>query len=61
MREWPQFEGTPSAPIEKASEYDVVLISTAHDNINYEQLVKDAKLVIDTRNAAPAAPNVYKA
>ena len=30
---------------------DAVVILTDHDNIDYEQLVRDAKLVIDTRNA----------
>ena len=30
---------------------DVVVIATDHDSIDYEQLVRDAKLVIDTRNA----------
>ena len=30
---------------------DVVVIATDHDCIDYQQLVRDAKLVIDTRNA----------
>ena len=33
------------------SQYDAVLISTAHANVNYEELVLWSKLVIDTRNA----------
>jgi UDP-N-acetyl-D-glucosamine dehydrogenase len=61
MREYPQYEGIASVPIEQASEFDVVLVSTAHDCIDYAKLVQDAKLIIDTRNAVPAAPNVYKA
>ncbi|MBN2380857.1 nucleotide sugar dehydrogenase [candidate division WOR-3 bacterium] len=33
------------------SSYDVVLIATDHDNVDYSTLVKHAKLVVDTRNA----------
>src|SRR5947209_8912084 len=40
-----------SEPLENAQEADVVVIATDHDSIDYEQLVRDAKLVIDTRNA----------
>ncbi len=31
--------------------YDVVLISTDHSDYDYDQIVKNAKLVVDTRNA----------
>jgi UDP-N-acetyl-D-glucosamine dehydrogenase len=40
-----------SVPLETAKEADVVVIATDHDCIDYQQLVHDAKLVIDTRNA----------
>src|SRR5712672_1097543 len=40
-----------SVPLETAKEVDVVVIATDHDCIDYQQLVRDAKLVIDTRNA----------
>jgi len=33
------------------AEADVVVIATDHDAIDYAQLVRDAKLVVDTRNA----------
>ena len=33
------------------AEADVVVIATDHDCIDYSKLVRDAKLVIDTRNA----------
>ncbi|MEA3311003.1 MAG: nucleotide sugar dehydrogenase, partial [candidate division WOR-3 bacterium] len=36
---------------ENIAKYDVVLIATNHDNIDYAELVKHAKLVVDTRNA----------
>jgi UDP-N-acetyl-D-glucosamine dehydrogenase len=31
--------------------YDVVLISTNHSDYNYKWIVKNSKLVVDTRNA----------
>ena len=31
--------------------YDVVLISTDHSDYDYDWIVKNAKLVVDTRNA----------
>ena len=40
-----------SVPLETAKEADVVVIATDHECIDYEQLVRDASLVIDTRNA----------
>jgi UDP-N-acetyl-D-glucosamine dehydrogenase len=41
-----------SVPLEQAvAEADAVIIATDHDSIDYQKLVRDAKLVIDTRNA----------
>src|SRR5882762_5035030 len=40
-----------SVSLETAKEADVVVIATDHDCVDYQQLVRDAKLVIDTRNA----------
>jgi UDP-N-acetyl-D-glucosamine dehydrogenase len=34
------------------SAYDAVVIATAHTSIDYAQLVAEANLVIDLRNAA---------
>jgi UDP-N-acetyl-D-glucosamine dehydrogenase len=42
--------GLSSRPLE-AGAYDCVTIVTAHSSIDYEQLVGDAKLVVDLRNA----------
>ncbi len=36
---------------ENIASYDLVLIVTDHDNVDYELVVKHAKLVVDTRNA----------
>lgn len=47
------------------SSYDAVLIATDHDAVDYKDLVKHAKLVVDTRNACVRAnafaDNVVKA
>ncbi|MBC8471802.1 MAG: nucleotide sugar dehydrogenase [Planctomycetes bacterium] len=47
------------------SSYDVVLISTDHSDYDYQWIVKNAKLVVDTRNATaavgPAGKKVIKA
>jgi UDP-N-acetyl-D-glucosamine dehydrogenase len=40
-----------SVPLDSVTEADAVVIATDHDCIDYRQLVRDAKLVIDTRNA----------
>ena len=36
---------------ETVQKYDLVLISTAHDSVNYIELSKWAKVIVDTRNA----------
>ena len=45
--------------------YDVVLIATDHDSVDYKMVVAHSKLVIDTRNACAkagaTAANVVKA
>jgi UDP-N-acetyl-D-glucosamine dehydrogenase len=46
----PQLNGERSVPLEP-SKYDCVAIVTAHSGIDYEQLVEDAQLVVDFRNA----------
>ena len=50
-REHPNLLGRKSIPIEFAGEYDCVVISTNHSNIDYTALGKRAKLIVDTRNA----------
>ncbi len=66
-REHAHWAGTKSVAWDKAtiSSYDAVLISTAHANVNYDELGQWARCVVDTRNAmkdiaAPAA-KIWKA
>jgi UDP-N-acetyl-D-glucosamine dehydrogenase len=38
-------------PLEKLGQYDCVLIVTDHSDYDYQQIVREAQLVVDTRNA----------
>lgn len=51
-REHAEFNGRASTPLsaESLADYDAVLISTDHDDVDYPMLAK-ARLVVDTRNA----------
>jgi UDP-N-acetyl-D-glucosamine dehydrogenase len=42
---------TPSATLDGIEDFDCVVIATNHSHVDYENLVKRAQLVIDTRNA----------
>jgi UDP-N-acetyl-D-glucosamine dehydrogenase len=44
---------------ENIRQYDCVLISTDHDDVDYELVVKNADLVVDTRNATQALQQEY--
>jgi len=51
-REYSHWAGTKSVKWNRPtiSTFDVVLISTAHDAVNYKQLADWARLIVDTRN-----------
>ena len=55
-REHGHWAGTKSIAWDKSTiaDFDAVLISTAHANVDYEQLVNWSQLIIDTRNATRA-------
>ena len=61
MREYPHYTGRKSVPLSKASAYDVVVVSTAHDSVDHEALARKAKLFIDSRHCVGNAPNVVRA
>ena len=52
-REHPQWAGTKSVAWDRKTitTYDLVLISTAHDTVNYQELADWAACIVDTRNA----------
>src|SRR4051812_4191103 len=49
----------PSVPVERAGEFDCVLIATDHSDVDYAALVQRARLVVDTRNATRNVRRVY--
>jgi UDP-N-acetyl-D-glucosamine dehydrogenase len=53
LREYPQFRGRRSVPLDRATVagVDAVLIATDHDAIDYRLIGEAARLVVDTRNA----------
>lgn len=66
-REHAHWTGTKSVEWNKAavSEFDAVVISTAHDSVNYKELGNWAKVIVDTRNVmaqvAKPGSRVWKA
>jgi UDP-N-acetyl-D-glucosamine dehydrogenase len=38
-------------PLDNLAQYDCVLIITDHSDYDYERIVQESKLVVDTRNA----------
>jgi UDP-N-acetyl-D-glucosamine dehydrogenase len=51
VREYKQFVGKKSAPLENLSQYDLTVILTNHSSYDYEAIVEQSKIVVDTRNA----------
>jgi UDP-N-acetyl-D-glucosamine dehydrogenase len=43
--------GMKCTPLENLSQYDCVLIVTDHSDYDYERIVRESKLVVDTRKA----------
>lgn len=48
-RHYPEVAGWKSVSLDTADQYDVVLIATNHDDIDWVQLKEKAQLIIDTR------------
>lgn len=57
-REHAHWAGEPSAAWNRdaVAGFDAVLISTAHQNVNYEELGEWSRLIVDTRNAMGGLP-----
>ncbi|GAB4301198.1 MAG: nucleotide sugar dehydrogenase [Myxococcota bacterium] len=55
-----RLSGIQSKRLEDVSDYDLVLIATAHSDIDYDYIAEKAKLVVDTRNVCPQTKNVYR-
>jgi len=50
-RAYKEFIGKKSVPLEKIDQYDLVVILTDHESYNYETIVKQSKIIVDTRNS----------
>jgi UDP-N-acetyl-D-glucosamine dehydrogenase len=46
---------------ETIKEFDLILLSTDHDDVNYELIESEAKLIVDTRNRIRRSNNVFTA
>jgi len=65
-REHAAFTGMKSVPLtpEAVAAADAVMIVTDHDNVDYDMVTQNARLIIDTRNKLAATPdrhNIVKA
>ncbi len=62
-RDHPEFSGLKSVKLTSKTigSYDCVLISTDHDAVDYEELVRHAPLIIDTRNVTAKLPDSLRA
>jgi UDP-N-acetyl-D-glucosamine dehydrogenase len=51
--------GLESVPLnaQTAAEYDVVVVVTAHDGIDWQMVADSATLIVDLRNAIPGSDN----
>ncbi len=58
-REHPEYAGLKSVPLnaETVAGYDAVVVVTDHDNVDYDLVCKNARLVVDTRNACNKVEN----
>jgi len=63
-REHDNLSGREGVSLEGVGNYDCVLIATDHTDVEYKDIVKKAKLIVDTRHAIPGswnATNVVRA
>jgi UDP-N-acetyl-D-glucosamine dehydrogenase len=49
-----------NTPLDNLESYDAVVIVTDHTTYNYQQIVDQSKLVIDTRNATKGIKSAIK-
>ena len=62
-REYKEYMGMKSVKLTKKVilNYDAIIISTNHSNINYDLLRKHSNCIIDTRNVFKNKKNIYQA
>ena len=59
IRKYPELSGKKSVEWNEESlrGFDLVLVSTAHDSVDYQELGQWAKVVVDTRNVMSEVTN----
>ena len=50
-------KGIPEITPEIVAGYDLVMITTAHSNVDYEMVQKNAKVIFDTKNVTKSLKN----
>ncbi|MDX2227963.1 MAG: nucleotide sugar dehydrogenase [Verrucomicrobiae bacterium] len=62
-REYARYAGRRSQALsaEALRSYEAVLLCTRHDDVDYALVAREARLIVDTRNAFPKGPTVWKA
>ena len=50
-RKYKQFAGKKSVPLEKIDQFDLTVILTDHTFYDFETIVNQSKVIVDTRNA----------
>ena len=51
VRENKQYDSKKTVPLKHQKKYDLTIILTDHSSYNYEAIVEQSKIVVDTRNA----------
>ncbi|MCF8719364.1 nucleotide sugar dehydrogenase [Nitrospina gracilis] len=50
-KEYPHFTGKKRTPLEEMGQYDLTVILTDHSAYDYDFIVRESRMVVDTRNA----------
>jgi UDP-N-acetyl-D-glucosamine dehydrogenase len=51
VREYKQFVGKKSVPLKDINQYDLTVILTDHDSYDFEAIVNQSNIIVDTRNS----------
>ena len=57
-RKYKQFVGKKSVPIDKVKQYDLTVILTDHTSYDFETIVNQSKVIVDTRNACGSIKSI---
>ena len=57
-RKYKQFVGKKSVPIDKVNQYDLTVVLTDHTSYDFETIVNQSKVIVDTRNACGSIKSI---